>query len=73
LIGQKLFSQKLLSGLFGTAFSTFLLILGNVTSFVGEAGEMVWTRIFQLAIVVIYVVVAFYLVNDFIPTRKTEN
>jgi hypothetical protein len=73
LIGQKLFSKKPLSSLFGTAFSTFLLILGNVTSFVGEAGEMVWTRIFQLAIVVIYVVVAFYLVNDFIPTRKTEN
>ncbi len=73
LMGQKLFSKKPLSSLFGTAFSTFLLILGNVTSFVGEAGEMVWTRIFQLAIVVIYVVVAFYVVNDFMPTRKTVN
>lgn len=73
VMGQKLFGKKPLSSLFGTAFSTFLLILGNVTSFVGEAGEMVWTRIFQLVIVVIYVVVAFYVVNDFMPTRKTEN
>jgi len=71
--GVKLFSMKPLSSLFGMAFSTFLLILGNVTGFLGEAGEMVWTRIFQLGIVVFYVVIAFYLVNHFIPDDKTEN
>jgi len=70
--GAKLFSMKPLSSLFGMAFSTFLLILGNVTGFLGEAGEMVWTRIFQLGIVVFYVVIAFYLVNHFIPDDKTE-
>jgi hypothetical protein len=72
VFGAKLFCQKPLSSLFGTAFSTFLLILGNVTGFVGEAGEMVWTRIFQLGIVVVYVVIAFYLVNHFITDNKTK-
>jgi hypothetical protein len=70
--GKRLFNSKPLSMLFGTAFSTFLLILGNVTSFSGEAGEMVWTRIFQLAIVVVYLVMAFFLVNHFIKADKTE-
>lgn len=70
--GEKLFSGKPVSALFGTAFSTFLLILGNVTSITGEAGEMVWTRIFQLAIVVVYLVLAFFLVNHFITADKPE-
>jgi len=72
IFGEKLFSHKPISALFGTAFSTFLLILGNVTSFIGEAGEMVWTRIFQLAIVVVYLVLAFFLVNHFITADKPE-
>jgi hypothetical protein len=72
IFGEKLFSRKPLSTLFGTAFSTFLLILGNVTSFIGEAGEMVWTRIFQLAIVVVYLVIGFFLADHFIKVDKTE-
>jgi hypothetical protein len=72
IFGEKLFSHKPISALFGTAFSTFLLILGNVTSFIGEAGEMVWTRIFQLAIVVVYLVLAFFLADHFIKADKTE-
>jgi hypothetical protein len=71
LFGEKLFGGKPISPLFGTAYSTFLLILGNVTSFIGEAGEMVWTRIFQLGVVVIYVVIAFSLVDHFISPDKT--
>lgn len=72
LFGTGLFSQKPAATLFGTGFSTFLLILGNVTSFIGEAGEMVWSRILQLGIVVIYIVVAFFVVNHFIPSEKTS-
>jgi len=72
LFGSGLFSGKPVAALFGTAFSTFLLILGNVTSFVGEAGEMVSERVFQLGIVVVYIVVAFYVVNLFIPSEKIK-
>jgi hypothetical protein len=73
LFGVGLFTHKPAAALFGTAFSTFLLILGNVTSFIGEAGEMVWSRVFQLGIVVVYIVVAFYLVNHFIPSDNIKN
>lgn len=69
IFGSKLYEGKPISTIFGTAFSTFLLILGNVTQFVGEAGEMVWERIFQLGVVVIYIVLAFFVVNHF----HTEN
>ena len=73
LFGAGLFTGKPAAALFGTGFSTFLLILGNVTSIFGEAGEMVWSRIFQLGIVVVYIVVAFYVVNHFIPSEKIKN
>ncbi len=63
IFGVRLFDRKPVSPMFGMAYSTFLLILGNVTSFRGEAGEKVWSRIFQLGIVVIYFVVAFALVG----------
>jgi hypothetical protein len=73
LFGPVLFSKKPIAQLFGMAFSTFLLILGNVTSFRGEAGEAVWTRIFQLGIVVVYVVTAFALVGYFSSLKKSKN
>jgi len=72
LFGEKLFSGKPVSALFGTAFSTFLLILGNVTSITGEAGEIVWTRIFQLTIVVVYLVIAFFLADHFITADQPD-
>lgn len=71
IFGQGLFSGKPIAQMYGMAFSTFLLILGNVTSFRGEAGEQVWSRIFQLGIVVVYIVIAFATVNYF-SARKTS-
>lgn len=65
LFGNSFFLGKKAAPLFGMAFSTYLLILGNVTSFRGEAGEAVWTRILQIGIVVIYVVIAFSVVDHF--------
>jgi hypothetical protein len=60
-----LFSTKPVAPLYGMAFSTFLLILGNVINLAGEAGEMVWIRIFQIGLAVVYVVMAFGLLNRF--------
>jgi hypothetical protein len=70
LLGSSLFSGKKAAPLFGMAFSTYLLILGNVTSFRGEAGEAVWTRILQIGIVVIYVVIAFSVVDQFSSQKE---
>lgn len=68
---QRVFSDRKTAGVFGSAFSTFLLILGSVTSSDDEAGEKVWVRVIQIAIAVTYVVLAFGLLN-YILKRKTE-
>jgi len=59
VFGSKLFSDSKLAPIFGTGFSTFLLILGSVTSSDDEAGSAVWSRLIQIAVAVIYVVIAF--------------
>ena len=48
-----------MAAIYGSGFSTFLLILGSVTASDDEAGDKAWTRVIQIAIAVIYVVVAF--------------
>jgi hypothetical protein len=63
--GRKLYSGKPIAKLYGTAFSTFLLVLGTVTTSDGDAGEKVWSRIFQIGAAVIYVVLAFGLLTYF--------
>jgi len=64
--GIRLFSGKPTAPLFGMAFSTVLLVIGSETSrFAGDAGSKVYTRIVQLAVAVVYVVVAFGLLEYF--------
>lgn len=65
LFGNKLFSTSKLAPVFGTGFSTFLLILGSVTSSEDDAGSAVWTRLIQISVAVIYVVIAFSILNYF--------
>ncbi len=72
LFGRRLFSKHKFAPIFGTAFSTFLLILGSVTSSDDAAGEAVWSRVVQIAIAVIYVVIAFGLVNHFSTSKKEK-
>ncbi len=69
--GQHTFSGKPTAPLYGSAFSTYLLVLGSVTtSSEGDAGEEVWSRILQIGMAVTYVVVAFGLLNHFIQSKK---
>jgi hypothetical protein len=74
LFGNGLFGGKLSAPLFGMAFSTFLLILGNVISLAGEAGDIVWLRILQIGIAMLYMVTAFTLIDhlSFIKKIKFE-
>ena len=70
--GHHAFSNKPTAPLYGSAFSTYLLVLGSVTtSTEGDAGEKVWARIFQIGIAVIYVVIAFGLFNHFVQSRNS--
>jgi len=63
IFGGKLFSKAKLAPIFGMGFSTFLLILGSVTSSDDDAGSAVWSRLLQIGIAVIYVVIAFGILN----------
>jgi len=58
IFGSRLFSDHKLAAIYGSGFSTFLLILGSVTSSDDEAGSKVWSRVIQIGIAVVYVVVA---------------
>lgn len=72
IFGQKLFSGKPAAPLYGMAFSTFILVLGSVTSSDGDAGEKVWERLFQISTAVIYIVVAFKILNYYTKTRRAD-
>lgn len=72
VFGQRLFSDRPTAALYGTAFSTFLLVLGTVTTSDGEAGEKVWSRIFQIGIAVTYFVIAYRIANHFIPIKEEK-
>jgi hypothetical protein len=71
IFANRLFSDSKFAGIFGSAFSTFLLILGTVTASDAEAGDKVWDRVIQIAMAVIYVVLAFGLL-DKIEKRKNK-
>ena len=68
--GSRLFSDHKYAGIFGSGFSTFLLILGSVTSSDAEAGSEVWSRVIQISMAVIYVVIAFGILNRIIKSKK---
>jgi len=71
LFANGVFSSKPAAPLFGMAFSTFLLILGNLISIAGEAGEMVWVRILQIGMAMIYMVIAFGVVEHLTVHGRT--
>jgi len=74
IFGNKLFSKAKLAAIFGTGFSTFLLILGTVTSSDdAAAGSAVWSRLVQISMAVIYVVVAFAILNYFQKKKLQVN
>lgn len=68
---QKLFSDNKYGGIFGSAFSTFLLILGSVTASDDEAGSKVWDRIIQISMAVIYVVATFGLLDRIYKSKSS--
>ncbi|MFK5983070.1 MAG: hypothetical protein QM499_09160 [Flavobacteriaceae bacterium] len=73
IFGSRLFSKAKLAAIFGTGFSTFLLILGTVTSSGDAAGSAVWTRLVQISAAVIYVVAAFAILNYFQKKKQLVN
>jgi len=73
IYGAGLFSDKPTAQLYGTAFSTFLIIIGMTTSGESEAGAKVYTRIVLIMIAVIYVVVASGVVTALFKSFSRKN
>lgn len=71
--GSRLFSESKYASIFGSGFSTFLLILGSVTSSDAEAGAKVWSRVIQISLAVSYVVIAFSILNRMINSKKEKS
>ena len=69
---SKLYSGKKTAPLYGMAFSTILLIIGQATTGTSDAGDKVWIRVLQIMIAVIYVVVAFAVLQA-IKERKLKS
>ncbi len=68
--GSKVFSGNPKSALYGIGYSTLLLVIGSTTTATGaEADSKVWIRVIQITSAVIYVVLAFGIIDKF-KSRK---
>jgi hypothetical protein len=72
VFSKKLFSGKPTAPIFGMAFSTLLLIIGQSTSGTEDAGGKVWLRVIQILGAVVYVVFAFGLIEHFKEQKRTK-
>jgi hypothetical protein len=71
IFGTRVFSDKPTAKLYGMAFSTLLLVIGSTTtSASAEAGAKVYTRVVQIVIAVVYVVMAFGVADRFVRRRE---
>ncbi len=68
--GSRLFSDSKHASIYGSGFSTFLLILGSVTSSDSEAASEVWSRVIQISFAVSYVVIAVGIMNRIVNLRE---
>jgi len=72
VLGAQVFSGKKMGPLFGMAYSTVLLVIGSTTAAEGDAEAKVTTRVVQIIAAVVYVVVAFRLLERLTSRRKEQ-
>lgn len=60
-----LYSSKKIAPIFKTSFNTFFVIMGVISTSSDNAGGVIWERLIQIGLAVIYVVVAFKVINTF--------
>jgi hypothetical protein len=71
VFGALVFSDKPTAKLYGMAFSTLLLVIGSTTvSGSNEAGAKVYTRVAQIIVAVVYVVMAFGVADRFVRRKE---
>jgi hypothetical protein len=71
VFGRKVFSGRPAAKLYAMAFSTLLLVIGSTTAGgTGEAGSKVYTRVVQIALAVIWVVLASGVADRFVRRKE---
>ena len=70
--GRQVFSGKKTAALHGMAFSTLVLIIGSVTTSTDDASSKVYERVLQIMFAVVYVVVAFGVLDHFFRSKAAE-
>ncbi|MCZ4410035.1 DUF2955 domain-containing protein [Cryomorphaceae bacterium 1068] len=61
----KIYSGKPIAPIFKTSFNTFFVVMGVISTSSDNAGAMLWERLLQIGLAVIYVIVAFRVINTF--------
>jgi len=73
IFGERIFSGQKLAPVFKSGFSTFLLVLGSVMGSDMDASNKVWPRLIQISMAVIYVVIAFRILDHFDKQKKQKS
>jgi hypothetical protein len=60
-----IFSGKKTAPVFRTSFNTFFVVMGTISTSTNEAGDTIWERVVQIGLAIIYVIMAFKVVNTF--------
>lgn len=72
LLSTKIFSTQKTAPLYGMAYSTFLLILGQSTTSTSNAGQKVWMRVIMIMAAVLYVVIALKVIEAYKERRSSK-
>ena len=51
--------------IFKISFNTFFVIMGVIATSTDEAGNTIWERLIQIGFAILYVIIAFKIVNTF--------
>jgi len=62
---MKIYSGKKTAPIFKISFNTFFVIMGVISVSTEDAGSEIWERIIQIGLAVLYVIIAFKIVNTF--------
>jgi len=58
-----LYSGKKIAPIFKISFNTFFVVMGVISTSTNEAGNTIWERLLQIGLAILYVIIAFKIVN----------
>ena len=73
LMGQFVTSGSKFAKLGGTTLNTVLLIIGSTTTSTTDAGSKVFTRVLQITAAVLYLVIAFGIIERLAASRRARH